>query len=89
MKNSTTPEAILNVEQLEDRCVPIVHSFSASVIGQVHSPNAAGTQATQAILQALGGTPVPVVASDGHAGGVPFDFAVPHAPGRDVVLAQQ
>lgn len=77
------------VEALEDRCTPIVHSFAGNIVGQLHSPNAGGTPATDAIVNksALGAAPVPVVASGGDSNGTPFDFAKPHAPGRDTVLA--
>ena len=76
-----TNRAILNVEQLEDRCAPIVHSFSAAATHS-DSPNAGGTQATNAILfqSALGATPVPIVASFGNSQGVPFQTG--SVPGR-------
>ncbi len=69
------------VECLEERCCPIVHSFSAGALASA-SPNAGGSpQATAAILfrSALGATPVPIVASDG---AIPFDSV----PGRDVLI---
>lgn len=64
------------IEVLEERATPIVHSFSAGALAS-DSPNAGGTPATQAILfhSALGAAPVPLVASGGK---VAIDFA----PGR-------
>lgn len=74
------------LECLEDRRTPIVHSWGALVVGIENSDNAGGGPATSAILNqsALGGAPVPIVASAGHSQGIPFDLL--HAPGRDVVL---
>lgn len=68
------------VEQLEDRCVPIVHSFSAGALAS-GNPAAAGAAATQAILtqSAVAALPVPVAASAGQV-------AIDYAPGRDVLL---
>lgn len=74
--------ASLNVEQLEDRTCPVVHSFSAATTHN-DNPAAAGTAANLVVQQALGGTPAPVVASAGHAQGVPFQSTPPQVPGRN------
>lgn len=71
----------LYLESLEDRCTPVVHSFSA---GAFHSDavNAGGTPANAIVRNALGGIPAPITASAGHANGVPFDLGyVPSLPG--------
>jgi hypothetical protein len=79
--------AHLSVEQLEDRCTPIVHSFSASIVGQAQTSSAAGTAATAMVLRELDSTPAPIAASAGHAAGEPFTLSPPHAPGRDVLAS--
>ena len=66
------------VEQLEAKLTPIVHSFAPGLIagnGVGISDNAGGAPATQVVLNALGGLPVPVAASAGHAKGNPFAYA--------------
>jgi hypothetical protein len=63
------------VEQLEAKLTPIVHSFAPGLIaghGVAVSDNAGGAPATQVVLQVVG-LPVPVAASAGHAKGNPFD----------------
>lgn len=70
---------MLRVEELEDRCVPVVHSFSAAA-GVSPSANAGGTPANPVVIEALGGIPAPVVAVDWGAEGVPFETN--HVPGE-------
>lgn len=71
---------VLQVEQLEDRCTPVVHSFSAGAPNS-DAPQAGGTPANPVVIQALGGIPAPVVAAGDNAQGVPFDANA--VPGRD------
>ena len=70
---------LLSVEQLEERCCPVVHSFSAGA-SHSDSPNAGGTPANAIVRDNLGGIPAPVFASDGHAQGLPFELGF--VPGR-------
>lgn len=80
--------AFLQLEQLEERLDPIVHSWSASLVGQAQSPNAAGSPATIQINQNFGGgAPVPVLNAAQTAQGVPFQLTPPHVPGRDIVAS--
>lgn len=67
----------LNVEVLEDRTTPVVHSFSAAT-GVSDSPNAGGSPANVTVAAALGSIPAPVAATNGVAQGVPFE--VNHVP---------
>lgn len=69
--------AHLSVESLEDRCTPVVHSFTPAA-GLVDAAAAGGTAANQVVIGALGGIPAPVVASGDHSQGVPF--IVNHVP---------
>ena len=71
--------AILNVEQLPELCVPVVHSFSNGALA-ADAFNAGGTPANDNVTAALGGIPAPVVASFGNAEGTPFDVFPPHVP---------
>jgi hypothetical protein len=73
--------ARLNVELLESRITPVVHSFSAAN-GVSDAPNAGGSPVANMTVRAnLGGIPAPVVASGEHSQGVPFDFNhVPATP---------
>jgi hypothetical protein len=68
-----------NLEVLESRFAPVVHSFSA---GAPHSdaPNAGGTPANAIVRDNLGGIPAPIFASAGHAQGLPFETG--SVPGR-------
>jgi len=61
----------LSVEQLEDRCTPVVHSFSAAT-GVSDSPNAGGSPQANIVVAVAHGVPAPVVVGGLHAQGVPF-----------------
>jgi hypothetical protein len=71
----------LNVEVLEDRTTPVVHSFSAAA-GVSEAPNAGGSpQANLTVALHLGAIPAPVVASYGNSQGIPFETNhVPASP---------
>jgi len=69
----------LQLEELESRFAPVVHSFSAATT-HTDQPNAGGTPANAVVREALGGIPAPVVATAGNAQGVPF--ATNSVPGR-------
>ncbi len=68
------------LELLEDRLAPVVHSFSAGALNS-DAPAAGGTPANAIVRANLGGIPAPIFASlDASPNGVPFDLGF--VPGR-------
>lgn len=70
----------IQIEQLEDRACPVVHSFSAGALASGDNPNAGGSPANAIVRNNLGGIPAPLFAGQGDP---PFTSA----PGRAVVAA--